>query len=147
MDDNIEYTKEQLKGIDSEDRNYKVLVVDDEDTTRNVVSRMLRAAFYDVCAEAANGKLAVDLYKAHMPDIVTLDVQMPVMDGFETLKEIKKIDPDACVLMLTHEAGMQTVLDIAAANASGYLLKPVDRYKLLYKLKVTRRPFVREFFF
>lgn len=132
------YSSEELKGLDKNNRPYRVLVVDDEDGTRMLITRILKSAFYDVCGEAPDGRMGVALYKNLRPDLVTLDVKMPYCNGYQALKEILDFDPDAQVLMLTNEDSSETVLKILRAGAKDYLLKPVSRQKILTKLKKIR---------
>ena len=134
-----EYTLDQLKGEDTQGRPYRVLIVDDEDKTRNLIARVVRSAFYEVVGEATDGRQAIAKYKILKPDIVTLDVKMPHADGYEALQGIKEFDQHATILMLTHEDSKETVMKILKAGANDYLLKPVNRSKILHKLKKIRK--------
>lgn len=75
-----------------------ILVVDDDEVIREVLQRTLRD--YPVLT-ASNGKEAVELYKAHKPAIVLMDINMPEMNGVEATREIKKIDPNASIVVVT----------------------------------------------
>ena len=76
-----------------------VMLVDDSKFMRNLLKNILEGNGYIVIAEADNGEDAVKLYKSHLPLIVLLDITLPNMNGVATLKEIKKINPDAHVVM------------------------------------------------
>jgi two-component system chemotaxis response regulator CheY len=72
-----------------------ILLVDDEAHIRKFISLLLRHLGVERIFEAANGSLALEVYKREKPDLVMLDVNMPVMDGIETLRALKEIDPTA----------------------------------------------------
>jgi two-component system, chemotaxis family, protein-glutamate methylesterase/glutaminase len=105
----------------------RVLVVDDSAAVRGIVTTLLADdPEIQVAGVAANGKLAVAKYEQLLPDVVTLDVEMPEMDGLTTLKTLRKQDPQATVLMLsslTHRGAM-TTFDALAAGAVDYVAKP-----------------------
>ena len=105
----------------------RVLVVDDAVVVRRLVSDALNAdPELEVCGTASNGKLALDLLPQLAPDAVTLDVEMPELDGLSTLKELRKKWPRLPVVMLSAltEKGASVTLDCLAAGASGYVTKP-----------------------
>ncbi len=105
----------------------RVLVVDDAVVVRRLVSDALNAdPELEVCGTASNGKLALDLLPQLAPDAVTLDVEMPELDGLSTLKELRKKWPRLPVIMLSAltEKGASVTLDCLAAGASGYVTKP-----------------------
>ena len=83
----------------------KVLVVDDEKTLSDLIMESLRMVGDYSVERAFNGQEALDKYKTFMPDIVVMDVEMPVMDGYESSSKIKSFDPDARILMLTGNPG------------------------------------------
>ncbi len=126
------------EGFDSQWRPLRVLVVDDEVIVRRLVSQVLRSAGYEVVGEAENGRRAVELFKAHRPEIVTLDVEMPLMDGFEALTQILHLDQKALVVMLTNQTEKETVTRIIGAGAKDYIVKPIDRKLILAKLRKAR---------
>ena len=126
------------EGINERGRACRVLVVDDEEIVRKMVVQVLRSVGYEIVGEAPNGKQAADLYKTAKPDIVTLDVMMPVMDGFTTLKTILEIDPEATVVMLTSESDKELVVRILKEGAKGYIVKPVQREAILQRLRQVR---------
>ena len=77
----------------------KILIVDDAAFMRMMIKDILTKNGYEVVAEAANGVEAVELYKSHQPDLVTMDITMPEMDGIEAVKQIKAVNPAAKVMM------------------------------------------------
>jgi two-component system chemotaxis response regulator CheY len=126
------------EGFDDQWRPVKVLVVDDEIIVRKLLSQVLKSAGYEIAGEAGDGRRAVDLYRMLHPDIVTLDVEMPFMDGFAALEQILRVDPKAVVVMLTNQKEKYTVAKIIKAGAKEYIVKPIDRTRILEKLRMVR---------
>jgi CheY-like chemotaxis protein len=112
----------------------KVLVTDDEGHIRKFLSLVLKKLGDPVVLEAANGQEALTLYQRHKPDLVLLDVNMPVLDGVQALEQIKRADPDALVVMLTSLTNRQTVEDCARLGAANYLRKDLPRDELIAQL-------------
>jgi two-component system chemotaxis response regulator CheY len=100
-----------------------ILLVDDEAHIRKFISLLLRHLGVTKIFEAANGMAALEMYRQVNPDLVMLDVNMPVMDGLETLKGLKAINPDCVVVMLTSLANRQTIDQAAALGAANYIRK------------------------
>jgi len=110
------------------------LVVDDAAFIRLRTRKLLEENGYEV-EEAQDGKEAVLKFCEISPDIVLLDITMPVMDGIAALKEIKRIDPKAKVVMCTAVGQQSLVLEAIKAGANDYLLKPLDPEKVLASVK------------
>jgi CheY-like chemotaxis protein len=100
-----------------------ILLVDDESHIRKFISLLLRHLGVTRIFEAANGSLALEVYKKENPDLVMLDVNMPVMDGIETLRALKALNPDCVVVMLTSLANRQTIDEAVALGAANYIRK------------------------
>lgn len=100
-----------------------ILLVDDEAHIRKFMSLLLRHLGITRLFEAANGAAALEVYKAERPDLVMLDVNMPQMDGLETLRALKQMDPDCVVVMLTSLANRQTIDQAVALGAANYIRK------------------------
>ncbi len=101
----------------------KVLVVDDEAHIRKFVTLMLRGLGEPVVLQAANGREALQVYEREKPDLVLLDVNMPRIDGLQTLRILKASDPKCTVVMLTSLVNRQTVEECLNLGAVGYLRK------------------------
>jgi len=108
----------------------KVLVVDDEERFRNTLGKLLTAQGMQVSV-AGSGAEALELLRREPHDIVLLDVKMPGMSGQDTLPEIKKIDPDIEVIILTGHASVDIAAEMMARGGSDYLLKPYPMDELL----------------
>ena len=122
----------------------RVLVVDDISANRKLLQAKLSHEYYQVTT-ACNGQEAVDLVRSDMPDIVLLDVMMPVMDGFQAC-EILKSDPETMhipVVMVTALGDREHRLKGLAAGADDFLTKPVDDFQLLTRVRaLTKYKFV-----
>lgn len=105
----------------------KILLVDDEMHIRKFVSLILKQIGQPVITEAVNGEDALKAYQAEKPDLVLLDVNMPRMDGMETLRKLKEIDPDCVVIMLTSLANRESVERALELGASSYIRKDTPK--------------------
>lgn len=126
------------EGVDKLGRPFKVLVVDDEVIVRKLIIQVLKSAGYEIVGEAGDGKRAVEMYRTLHPDIVTMDVEMPYLDGFEALKQILAHDPKAVVVMLTNQKEKHIVARIIDAGAKDYIIKPISRRVVLDKMRKLR---------
>ena len=108
---------------------YSVLVVDDSAHSRILLLRLLQRSGLTKVDLAVNGADGIRRYKASKPDMVFLDAIMPEMDGLTALREIKRIDPEAIVVMITSLSEKEKVLQFKEAGANYYLLKPFENDK------------------
>ena len=122
-------------GINKFDQPYKVMVVDDSATMRKIIGQQLRSEAFEICCEAANGEEAFQLYKELEPDVVTLDINMPIVSGIEALQKILGWDKNAKIIMLTSEGQKQTVIDAISMGAKGYIVKPPKKANVCDKVK------------
>jgi two-component system chemotaxis response regulator CheY len=114
-----------------------VLLVDDEAHIRKYVGIILRQLGVTVILEAANGEEAIAVYQRENPDLVLLDVNMPIMDGIETLKKLREIDPECVVVMLTSLTNRQTVEQAIELGAANYIRKDTPKDEIAEALKDT----------
>ncbi len=104
----------------------KILIVDDSRTSRKILRTILENAGHEVLGEAVDGVDGVNKFQELSPEITTLDITMPNMDGLEALKEIKKINANAKIIMVT-AAGQQSKMVEAIKNgASEFVTKPFE---------------------
>lgn len=122
-------------GVNSGGRAFRVLVVDDSTVMRKIITQHLKSQAYEICGEASNGQEAIQMYKDLDPDVVTLDINMPIVDGNEALKHILAYDKDARVVMLTSEGQKETVVEAMAAGAKGFIVKPPDKKTVCDRVK------------
>jgi two-component system chemotaxis response regulator CheY len=86
---------------------------------------------------AENGLEAITKYKELKPDLVTLDIIMPQMNGLEVLKLLKAVDPNVCVVMVSSMSSKQSVTDCVQAGAKNYILKPYEAQKVISVIQKT----------
>jgi len=109
----------------------RILIVDDAAFMRMMIKDILTKNGYEVVAEAADGRQAVELFKEHAPDLVTMDITMPEMDGITALKEIKTIKGDAKVIMCSAMGQQAMVIDAIQAGAKDFIVKPFQADRVL----------------
>jgi DNA-binding NarL/FixJ family response regulator len=101
----------------------RLLLVDDHALFRRGLRRLFEGHGFEIAGEASNGRAAVQLAAELKPDIIVMDLSMPLMGGVEAITRIVERDPDARILVLTISAGEAEVLDALLVGACGYLLK------------------------
>ncbi len=120
-----------------------VLLVDDHELVRAGLKRIIdeQDDMY-VVAEASNGKAAISCVQEHIPSVVVMDLAMPLMDGLDATKQIKNLNPDIPILILTVYSEEQYGMRILRAGAKGYLMKqaaPEELVKAIRMLNAGRR--------
>lgn len=108
----------------------RVLVVDDSPIITRKICMMMDLIGYQVIRTAATGREAIIAYKECRPDVVTMDITMPDMDGIEATRLIRKAFPEANIVMVTSHGQEKMVLDALKAGAKGYVLKPFQQQKI-----------------
>ncbi|WP_211091404.1 response regulator transcription factor [Pseudothauera rhizosphaerae] len=131
-----------MEGTNIESRKVRVLLADDERHIRQLIKAVLTTLGADVAGEAENGAEAVLLYKEQRPDVVLLDVNMPVKDGLAALREIKAFDGGAVVVMLTSLSDMGTIESALELGAAQYIRKDTPVAELRKLLVETWRDHV-----
>lgn len=104
----------------------KLLIVDDSSVMRRTIEKNLADYDLEIVGQAANGKEAIDMVKDEMPDVITLDITMPEMDGIACLEEVMKIHPEAKVMIITALSDKLTGLTALDKGARGFMFKPVN---------------------
>jgi signal transduction histidine kinase len=110
-----------------------ILVADDSEPIREVIASFLETRGYRI-DQAADGQMALDLYRARQHDLVVTDLQMPRLEGLPLLQLIKTINPDAQVIILTGHATLETALQALRLGAYDYLLKPIEDLESFHRL-------------
>ena len=113
----------------------RVLIVDDAAFMRMMIKDILEKNGFEVVGEANNGLKAVELYKKEKPDVVTMDITMPDMDGIEAVKAIKAFDPNAKVIMCSAMGQQTMVMDAIRAGARDFIVKPFQADRVLEAIK------------
>lgn len=108
----------------------RVMIVDDSAVMRRNMRTIITAAGHEVVAEAVDGESAFTVYGIHKPDLVTMDITMPKIDGLMASKKILESYPDAKIIMVTSLDSEGWVMDAIEGGAKNYLLKPVHADKL-----------------
>ena len=123
----------------------RVLVVDDNPIITRKICMMMDQIGYRVVMTAADGKEAIAAYRECRPDVVTMDITMPVLDGIEATRIIKRAYPDANIVMVTSHGQEKMVLEALKAGAKGYVLKPFQPQKVFEVIeKACRRVVLQE---
>ena len=104
----------------------KVLIADDSEFMRNLLREILDEE-HEIIGEAENGVEAVDLYEEEDPDLVMMDIVMPIRNGIEATDEIKNTDPDTAVIMCTSVGQEERMKEAIKAGADGYITKPFQK--------------------
>ena len=115
---------------------YKVLIVDDSAFVVKQLQQIFVSEQYNVVGTAENGEEGVLMYKEYKPDLVTMDITMPKMDGITALTKIIEYDKNAKVVMVSALGKEDMVKKALLAGAKNYITKPLDRKKVLERIKM-----------
>jgi len=136
----------QLSVLNEESQKHKIIIIDDEETIRGLFEQSLTAIGYE-CDTAENGKLGLEKIKSNNDyDLVLLDVQMPVLNGIETLKQIKEFDPDLSIIMVSASIDIDHVRSALKEGAYDYIFKPfnVVEVESVIKRAIERSNLIRQ---
>jgi two-component system chemotaxis response regulator CheY len=117
--------------------NGTILLVDDEAHIRKYVSLILKQLGATKIVEATNGEEAIAIFTQQKPEIVLLDISMPLMNGLETLKKLKAIDPECVVIMLTSMVNRQSIDEALALGAANYIRKDTAKEEIAQAITET----------
>ena len=108
----------------------KILIADDSKTIRKIMRLQLEEMGHEIVAEAEDGNQALEFYFKHSPDLITMDMQMPGMNGLEAVTKIKKIDKKVKIIMITAHGQKDLVVGSIKQGVNDYVLKPITAEKL-----------------
>ncbi|ABZ84793.1 response regulator receiver domain [Heliomicrobium modesticaldum Ice1] len=109
----------------------RILIVDDAAFMRMMIKDILTKNGYQVVAEAENGAVAVEKWKEFRPDLTTMDITMPEMDGINAVRAIRQVDPNARVIMCSAMGQQAMVIDAIQAGAKDFIVKPFQPDRVL----------------
>jgi two-component system, chemotaxis family, chemotaxis protein CheY len=112
-----------------------VLIADDLRFIKIVLRDILEKSGFRVVGEASNGDEAIALYLDTRPDVVLMDITMPVMDGLTALKKIREIDPAACIIMCSAIGQQRLIVQAIEMGAKDYIVKPFQPQRVVSALK------------
>lgn len=108
-----------------------ILLVDDSRTSRKILRNILESAGHTIVDEATDGEQAIEKYIASKPDVITLDITMPVMDGIEALKQIKIVDSNAKVIMVSASSQKDKLIEAVKYGAEDFIAKPFEPSQII----------------
>lgn len=108
-----------------------ILIVDDAAFMRMMIKNILSKNGYEIVGEAENGQDAVELYKKLKPDLVTMDITMPEMNGIDGVKAIRGFDPNASIIMCSAMGQQAMVMEAIQAGAKDFIVKPFQQDRIL----------------
>ncbi|KAK6025895.1 response regulator receiver domain protein [Ostertagia ostertagi] len=124
---------------------YNIVIVDDHQVVSEAIAGLINALpQYNILYEARNGKDLVNKFqnKRNIPDIILLDINMPIMNGFETAEWLQQHHPEVCFIALTMNDDEESIIKMLRLGAKGYLIKDIDSDELLVALdEVIRKGF------
>lgn len=112
-----------------------VLIVDDSRTSRRILKNILTENGYEIAGEAQNGQEGVEKYIELKPDLVTLDITMPVLDGLGALEKIMEADKNAHIIMVTAAGQKSKMVDAIKLGASEFIQKPFEPEQIMSVIK------------
>lgn len=113
----------------------RVLVADDALFMRVTLKKILSESGFEIVGEAANGNEAVKLYQELKPDVVTMDITMPGLDGISALKQIRALDPEAKVIMCTAMGQRNMVVEAIQSGAKDFIVKPYQPERVVQAVR------------
>ncbi|THF78051.1 response regulator [Cohnella fermenti] len=109
----------------------RILIADDAPIMRELLANLLVGGGHEIVAEARNGLEALELYIKHRPDLVTMDISMPVMDGIASIRHIREIEPEAKIIIFSALSQQNMIADAVRAGAWDFVTKPFYENRVL----------------
>lgn len=108
----------------------KILLADDIAAMRGILKKVLRSYGYENFFEASNGEVALEKFRLHKFHLVMLDINMPLKNGVDTLREIREIDPNVFVVMVSADSSAEYIKTTLALGVNGFVVKPYSSAKI-----------------
>ncbi len=108
----------------------RIMVADDKEEIREELTQMVKSLGHQIVAIAENGERAIDLYELSHPDLIFMDITMPVMDGVEAMKKIRETDNDVTIIMLSASGQQAMVIEAMSGGADDFAVKPLDANRI-----------------
>ena len=115
--------------------SYKLMIVDDSRVVHAEMKKLLADTEFEIVGTCRNGEQALAMYEECQPDVVTMDIVMPGMDGFDTARSIMESHPEAKVLMVSSLAYDDTIDQAVEIGAKGFVFKPIEKIQLINALE------------
>ena len=113
---------------------YRLMIVDDSNIIRNRIQRLYNSYTFSLVATATNGDDAVEKFKLYKPEVITMDLTMPQMDGLECIEKLVELDPGVRILVVSALSDKATGIKALELGASGFLCKPFSEEELVEAL-------------
>lgn len=113
---------------------YRLMIVDDSNIIRNRIQRLYNSDTFSLVATATNGDDAVEKFKLYKPEVITMDLTMPQMDGLECIEKLVELDPEVRILVVSALSDKATGIKALELGASGFLCKPFSEEELVEAL-------------
>ena len=128
--------KDSPIGIKPTGMSYTVLLIDDSRTAREILKQMLLSLHFKILDQAENGEIALHKIQTLKikPDFLFIDMEMPLMDGKETIRHLKPLLPDTQIIMVTSHSDKELIMELIGMGVKGFIKKPYDRDTVLKKL-------------
>ncbi|WP_054695970.1 response regulator [Syntrophomonas palmitatica] len=123
-----------MKGLKADGTPIRVMAVDDSPITRKMIRKALEPEGFEIVAEAGNGKEALEVYSKVQPDVITMDVTMPIMDGLDAAGAIKKLNPSQRIVMLSAMGDADIIADAQSRGITDFCTKPFKPQEMVDKV-------------
>lgn len=115
---------------------HTMMIVDDSSIIRNRIERCFKESAFKIVAQASNGEEAVALFKTHHPDVITMDLTMPRMDGLACIQNLVALNPEVNILVVSALSDRATALEALEYGACGFICKPFTDDQLVQALEM-----------
>ena len=130
-------------GLNADGTPYRVLLIDDSKFVLKQLMQILSSEKFDICGTGENGEEGLAMYKELKPDLVTMDITMPKMDGLTALSKILEFDAKAKVIVVSALGKEEVVKAALLKGAKNFVVKPFDRARVLERVRSVLKPGTR----